>query len=949
MTTEIRFEPTLFICLGTSPGQVGWRLKDLLREAYGDVPILRFLWVDADSTIDPYLASWFLPVERAELTGFNGDAVLANINNFPAIRNWWPRDSRLKAGFINHGAGQMRPVGRLSLFRMFNDRTSGPAFIDKLRLACEAVQQIENIDATERMSTEKMRFIVERNSTRVVILFSTCGGTGSSMTFDVAYLCRHLLREASPTIMSVALLPSIMDKAIKNETPTQRERIRANTYAWFKECNYLIENPYWNVTYPEGAPVHVQAPPFDMNFVMEIGNQAGNRLNSEDDIFNMIASAIFLDTGSSIGGAIRGFNANVSVLAEEFHGKRRVFSSMAAASLVYPVEKILRYSSARLAISLIHEASLAKSDGKMVEETTSAIQGRLRLRDGHVIEDLLKGQQVGTLNVPAVRKSEDVEEIRRLLAVQEASDGKDREYIKNKLGERSMELLRQAQRALKEEIFKLVREHGVQFAGLVLNELTAEVAALENVPETTRSFHGFKMRLNQLGTSEAHLLQAEQEYMKARERLRAMSGDAVRSAQKTFFRKSWQERLNRARNDCLNWLGEVNQRTLQLHAQRQAANLYDQMSDYARKLRSQLSDMEQTLERVSGRLEELAANTLKPSSRDHGIYELTVEAVDEEYIKSYHQSRALLLEPVTVYRSFGQNLNEENLDHLASWSEGQWVDELTSHARTYFTEEVENTSLLDAMNHYYNGRASQKIEEHFNRLVRYCHPFWQFDSNSGIQGQEGKSIIGVEQENSELIPAKYRDDPQYEVKSTGFKHRIDFARVQHGLPSFLLRDMQDYKTYYDLKRKGLDPLHVFPEAFFAEEVIPEEKMEARNIFACAAAFGYIIQVGTFYYFDPEKEYANRNIRPQREYRLDQGREKAEDAFVQRVDLMQTAETLIERDIVNMGNQAAIRLLEERIAEYKQGLARMTPDGDLRKQFEDEIHALITKQQQLGKL
>jgi hypothetical protein len=452
-----------------------------------------------------------------------------------------------------------------------------------------------------------------------------------------------------------------------------------------------------------------------------------------------------------------------------------------------------------------------------------------------------------------------------------------------------------------------------------------------------------------MGTSEASLLLAEGEFFKARERLRAMSGDAVRAAQKTFFRRSWQDGLNRARNDCLNWLSELNSRTLQLQAQRQAANLYDQLSDHVRKLQSLLSDLKQTLERVSGRLDELAANTLRPSSRDNGIYELTVEAVGEDYIRAYYQSRAPLLEPKTVYRTFGQALEAENLDHLAAWSEGRWMEELAAHARTYFEEEVENTSLLDAMNHYYNGRAAERIEEQFNRLVRYCHPFWQFDANSGIQGQEGKSIIGVEQENSELIPAKYRDDPQYEVKSTGFKHRIDFARVQHGLPSFLLRDMQDYKTYYDQKRKGLDPLHVFPEAFHAEEVIPEEKMEARNIFACAAAFGYVIQVGTFYYFDPEKEYVNRNIRPQREYRLDQGREKAEDAFVQRDDFLQLAETLVERDIVNMGNQAAIRLLDERITEYKQGLARMTPDGDLRKQFEDEIRALLAKQQQLGKL
>jgi hypothetical protein len=949
MQTEIRFEPTLFVFLGTSSAQIGWRLKELLRKAYGDVPILRFLWVDADSTVDPNISSWFMPVERAELTGFNGDAVLANINNFPTIRNWWPRESRLKAGFINRGAGQMRPVGRLSLFRMFNDRNSGPAFIDKLRLACESIQQIENIDATERMTNDGVRFVVERGSVRVVILFSTCGGTGSSMTFDIAYLCRHLLREANPTVMSVALLPSIMDKAIKNETPTQRERIRANTYAWFKECNYLIENPHWNVAYPEGAPLNIQTPPFDMNFVVEIGNQTGNRLNAEDDVFNMIASAIFLDTGSSIGGAIRGFNANVSVLLEEYQGRRRSFSSMAAASLVYPVEKILGYSSARLGKLLIQDACLSSPDRKEVEEAASALLGRLRFRDEHILKDLMNGQQVGSLNVPAIRKSEDVEEMRRLLATQEESNGKDREYLKNKICEKAVNLLNHSQRALKEEIFAMVMERGSRFAQSVLNELTTELTTLENISETTCSLYGFKARLSQQGTNEASLLQAEQDYFKARERLRAMSGDAVRSAQKTFFHKSWQDDLNRVRNDCLSWMGETNQRTLQLQAQRQAANLYEQLGDYARKLKSTLSAIQQSLERVMERLEESAQNSLKPTSADHGIYELTVEAVGADFIQAYYQARAAVLDPVAIYRSFGQSAKVENLDHLSNWSEGEWVERLRSHARTYFAEEVENTSLLSAMSQFYNSHAPQKIEEQFNRLVRYCHPFWQYDANSGIQGQEGKSMIGVEDENSDLIPVKYRDDPQYQVKSTGFKHRIDFARVQHGLPSFLLRDMQDYKVYYDLKRKGLDPLHVFPEAFLADEVIPEEKLEARHIFACAAAFGYVIQIGSFYYFDPEKEYTNRNIRPQRENRLDQGREKAEDAFVQRDDLLRSAEGLVERDIVNMGNQAAIRLLDERIAEHKQALSRMAPDGDLRKQFDDEIRALLAKQVQLGKL
>lgn len=949
MAREIRFEPTLFLFLGTSSGQIGWRLKDLLRRAYGDVPILRFLWVDADSTVDPYLASWFNPGERVELVGFNGDAVLANINNFPALRAWWPRESRLKAGYINRGAGQMRPIGRLALFRMYNDRNASPAFIDRLRQAVEAIQQIDNIDATEQMSNEKIRYVVERGSVWVVLVFSSCGGTGSSMAFDIAYLCRHLLRDLNPTIIAITLLPSIIDKAIKNETPVQRERIRANTYAWFKECSHLIENPRWYVQYPEGAPIDVQAPPFDMTFVLELGNQAGNRLNSEDDIFNMIASAIFLDTGSSIGGAIRGFNANVSVLLEEFQGRRRAYSSLAAASLVYPAQKTLNYCSARLGCSMLREVSLTQPDRREVREYTGMLLGRLRMRDTQALEILLNGDQVSGLNLSAIRKAGEVEDLRRLLALQEGNDLKEREYLKSKINERAAALLAEAETGLKQEILTLVLERGVRFAQGILEEISDSLGETGQVDEAPSSFSGLKARLAQLGVHEGDLSHAEQAYRQARDRLRTLAGDALRSAQRILFQKSWLEGLNRARNDCLSWMGEVNARTLQLHAQRQVVQLYDQLVDQVRRMKSTLTEIRQAQERAARKLNENAVAYLKPTSTGDGVFELNVEAVGPDYIQAYYERLSAGLNPASVYQAMSEESQAATLQALSAWNETDWAQRLQAHARSYFEGEVEDTSLLDALQEHYGKSAPKKTEEFFDRLVRYCHPFWQYDANSGIQGQEGKSIIGVEDEHSPLIPERYQQDPQYEIKSTGFKHRIDFARVQHGLPASLLREMPDYKAYYDKRRKGIDPLHIFPEAFLAQEVIPEQKSEARNVFAIAAAFEYVIQIGSYYYYDPGKEYASQNIRPVREYRLEQGREKAEEAFVQRVDFVQEAEQLVEKEIVNMGNQAAVRLLESRVVEYKQALAKMTPDSDLRRQYEKEIRALQAKQMDLGKM
>ncbi len=109
--------------------------------------------------------------------------------------------------------------------------------------------------------------------------------------------------------------------------------------------------------------------------------------------------------------------------------------------------------------------------------------------------------------------------------------------------------------------------------------------------------------------------------------------------------------------------------------------------------------------------------------------------------------------------------------------------------RGYFKEEVEHL-LLGALTDYYGSRL-RRSRGVPGPAVALLHPFWQYDANSGIQGQEGKSIIGVEDEHSDLIPPRYQQDPQYEIKSTGFKHRIDFAA-----PARFQRfpgEMADYK------------------------------------------------------------------------------------------------------------------------------------------------------------
>lgn len=946
--TEIRFEPTLFIFLGTSAGQVGWRLKSLLHKAYGDIPVLRFLWVDADSSRDDQAGQWFAPDnERVDLIGFNGDSVLANLAAYPTIRAWWLRESKLKPGYIQRGAKQIRLFGRLALFRMFSDRSAGPAFIDKLRASVEAIQNIESFDATEKMSTDNMRFIVDRGSARVFIVFSTCGGTGSSMTFDVAYLCRNLFRNSGVAVIGVSILPPVIDKAIKNETQIQWEKIRANTYAWFKENDYLLNHPYWNVLYPEGAAVNIQAPPFNLNFVVDLGNQAGNRLNSEDDIFTLIAQAIFLDTGSSIGGAMRGFNTNVSVLLEEFRGRQRAYSSLAAASLIYPAEKILNYCSSRFGLSLIKDGLLAQPIPEQVLEEALSLAGRLRLRDNQLLMDLLSERQVTQLNAAVIRKAAEIEKVRNLLGKQETLDAEERERQCGMIAIKAAERLRDISTQIDHEIAILAIQRGALFAQAVLDAMTMETDQRDLIAESTTSLNGFRSRIIQQGVTEDDLIHARNSYNGRRDHLRSMEADPKQAMMRLVAKKTWLRQLNQSKDESLRWLSDLNQISLQLAAQREAANIYDQLVHLSRNMIGLLAEMVQNARRVMSEMEKTAEENLKPSTLEQGIYEMALEAVDATYIRTYFEQHAKNLDATTCYRTVVGMIEIEDLPAVVSWSEADMGKQIAAYARSVFAAGVENTSLLDALADYHGVKAKGIIQDQFDHLVQHCHPFWQYNRDSGVSGFEGKSIIGVTDEHDELIPDKYRDNLQFEIKSTGFKHEIHAARILHGLPAFLLSGMDEYKTYYDSKRKGIDPLHILREAVVAEDVFPEENQDARRLFAVSAAFSYIVQISSWYYFDPRKEYKAAQIHPGRENQLAQGRENAETAFIHHPEFISQADGMIEKEIVRIGNETAIQLLEKAVLEHKETLAKMAPENELRRQYEKEILALQDKQRQLG--
>jgi len=231
-------------------------------------------------------------------------------------------------------------------------------------------------------------------------------------------------------------------------------------------------------------------------------------------------------------------------------------------------------------------------------------------------------------------------------------------------------------------------------------------------------------------------------------------------------------------------------------------------------------------------------------------------------------------------------------------------------------------------------------------LVKYCHPFWRYDGNRGLSPTDGVSILGIEDENSPLIPKSYRNNKQYGIITTGFLDRIDLYSTAHGLPAFLLKGMDDYRVNYENLRTKWDPLHIIKGMDLAPDIMPEEGRRGRDLFAIAHVFKYIARIGNNYYFDPEQDHLNYKIKPDRSYKLASGRANAAEAFSHKTEWLNLVEDKIDDDVSKMGNLTAIEKLENGIIERKREIATRNLDESNRKQLEREIQALVAYQNEL---
>ena len=930
----IRFDPTLFIFLGTTAGKVGWRLKQLFKEAYGDIPIVKFLSLDIDSNIEEQGSKFFdRNSERIELSGVDPSVVVEHLDNHPFTKAWWPKFAP-PPGMLSGAGGsprQMRLVGRLTFFNKFTDNTFGGSLYSRLSSALNALKLIQRQRETEAIENSKFRFTVNNNAINVFLIFSPCGGTGSSMAFDLAYICRKILENNNPKITSMSMAPSVFLQEIKPEKSAERKKALANAYAWFRENNYLLEHPEWNVRYSNEVNVNIAKPPFDQQYVVGIENAAGQRLSSLDDVANMMAQALFLTSGLSLQANVAQMAANVVGFGERFEGKLCAFSSLAAASLIFPQVRLRDFCASKYSQKVLREGFLATREDAIISRTASLILTRNSLLDKDLIRNLQSISPIPFIHEQALKDAIDVA---KAVSIVENQYMEAQLLVKDRI--KGIEtnydiLLGKAKEALAREVLQFIKQYGISTTIAVLERL-ANQTPLQQPTQAVTSLNQVIAALNQNGITSEDLKREKTEYELAKDRLKKLDDGFEDKLERAVSKKGWDRKLKAAKESAIKEMKDAIDSELIQSAQDQARKLITELFGEVSQFISELKVATSDIEKMLTQLDENAKRLLKPTANTAAVYEFRRE-IDVDF-QAYYQRFTKEITSVSDFSFIPASISA--VSEFCKWVKQGFNADLQTFTGNLFTPMIENLSLLSVIREIAETKGADPRTYLWNQVretFKYCEPFFKYNKSIGVPNPEEDKLLGIEDDTDELVADNHEDD--ITVVRTGIKNRVDFLVLEHGLPVHVLDDMATCRQMYDLvltpvsgKDRPDDPLHVLPEVYKDnEDFMPEKDKEAKQWFSIGFAFKYIVHTGKNYYLDILKDYEKSKARPGKDNLLGNSRESAKIAFAKNSEFVAKVEEAVDKEIAGMGNKEAVAYLDAVIQEYNAKIASLSSGGD----------------------
>ncbi len=255
---------------------------------------------------------------------------------------WMPKQNldRL-VGHMDRGAGTVRSNGRFAF--MYHRKN----LFDHICMSLDSLMSPSLVlpDDIVYCETGKVDYI------NVHVVFSLCGGTGSGMFLDVAYLIREIARESNLNIhlKGYGVLPGVF----MSEMPYPNIWFQSNTYAALRELDYLSSSNFL-------AETGIKMPwmdnstsdaPFDSMILVDNVNANGLRLRPNDmmQMLSMALMASVTELGSFIEAKM------FKMLFRKIDGKYPWVSSMGISAITYDGRDVARVYELKTQNKLIQE------------------------------------------------------------------------------------------------------------------------------------------------------------------------------------------------------------------------------------------------------------------------------------------------------------------------------------------------------------------------------------------------------------------------------------------------------------------------------------------------------------------------------------------------------------------------------------------------------------------
>ena len=255
---------------------------------------------------------------------------------------WMPKQNldRL-VGHMDRGAGTVRSNGRFAF--MYHHKN----LFHHICMSLDSLMSPSLVlpDDIVYCETGKVDYI------NVHVVFSLCGGTGSGMFLDVAYLIREIARESNLNIhlKGYGVLPGVF----MSEMPYPNIWFQSNTYAALRELDYLSSSNFL-------AETGIKMPwmdnstsdaPFDSMILVDNVNANGLRLRPNDmmQMLSMALMASVTELGSFIEAKM------FKMLFRKIDGKYPWVSSMGISAITYDGRDVARVYELKTQNKLIQE------------------------------------------------------------------------------------------------------------------------------------------------------------------------------------------------------------------------------------------------------------------------------------------------------------------------------------------------------------------------------------------------------------------------------------------------------------------------------------------------------------------------------------------------------------------------------------------------------------------